>query len=127
MVKESPRLVTLARGSFVSQITGVSPSQSSAVSFRFAAVAAASFITKEVIMFGCMLEFRGLWDLEMVIHYGLMNEVVEIIKSRNNYGWTAIVTVEVQGSFDLEHTGSVYIQFFKGNEYIETKEIEFDV
>ena len=78
-------------------------------------------------MFGCMLEFRGLWDLEMVIHYGLMNEVVEIIKSRNNYGWTAIVTVEVQGSFDLEHTGSDYIQFFKGNEYIETKEIEFDV
>ena len=72
-------------------------------------------------MFGCMLEFRGLWDLEMVVNYGLMAKLVEAIKARNNLGETAEVSVEVQGSLDLEHTGSVYIQFFKGNEYIETK------
>lgn len=78
-------------------------------------------------MFGCMLEFRGLWDLEMVVNYGLMAKLVEAIKARNNLGETAEVSVEVQGSLDLEHTGSVYIQFFKGNEYIETKEIEFNV
>ena len=78
-------------------------------------------------MFGCMLEFRGLWDLEMVVNYGLMTQLVEAIKARNNWGETAEVSVEVQGSFDLEHTGSVYIQFFNGDEYIETKEIEFDI
>lgn len=78
-------------------------------------------------MFGCLIEFRGLWDLEMVINYGLMAQLAESIKARNNPGETAQVSVEVQGSFDLEHTGSVYIQFFINNEYIETKEIEFDV
>lgn len=78
-------------------------------------------------MFGCMLEFRGLWDLEMVVNYGLMAQLIEVIKTRNNWGETTQVSVEVQGSPYLEHTGSVYVQFFKDNEYIETKEIEFDV
>lgn len=78
-------------------------------------------------MFGCMLQFRGLWDLEMVNAYGLMSSLIEVVKSRNNWGETASVSVEIQGSMELENTGSVFVQFYDEDmKYIETKEIEFD-